>query len=240
MPGSDKILEPITQKAVAARYMLYLQEFGDSVSGYVEKKDLNFEFNVDSLDSESLIVKCRPCSFFEGIGEKFDLLTLTEPKDLTVRFSFAVDDVQFFISGTIHQVQGPQFSLKIQLPIHKLQRRDSFRIKIDNKDENTSLTIPREGKFEVFNISASGIGILAPIEKTKVFPEGIVHKKAELKFAGATFLVDLEIANIALDKKEKGSELKIGFRFVNPPKNLEQLIAKEAYLHSQKTWKRWL
>lgn len=193
-----------------------------------------------SLESESLLLKCRIDNLFEKVGDKFDLHNLIDTNNLEVRFSFAVDDVQFFISSNVHLVKENHFFLKVNLPAHKLQRRDSFRIKIDEKDGNTSLTIPREGKFEVFNISASGIGIYSPVEKTKIFPEGIVHKKTELKFAGATFLVDLEIANIELDKKHESKLIKVGFRFVNPPKNLEQLIAKEAYLHSQKTWKRWL
>jgi hypothetical protein len=43
-----------------------------------------------------------------------------------------------------------------------------------------------------------------------------------------------------LNHSKDGLKVKVGLRFKGLPASTEQMIAREAYLHTHKIWSRWL
>jgi hypothetical protein len=60
-----------------------------------------------------------------------------------------------------------------------------------------------------------------------------------MTFLGKEIKVDLEVKNV-LPADKSGVKWKVGFRFKGLPGAIEQMIAREAYLHTHKIWSRFL
>jgi c-di-GMP-binding flagellar brake protein YcgR len=233
MPSKEKDLDPVTDLKMVQRYLQYGVEFRELVSCRLEDTDATFDAYVVSVDVKSLSID------MEITEESFAKLTpaALDQGQTHIRLSYSVNEATFFVHGKIQRRMTRRLVVQADMPMYKLQRREALRIKVTDS-HGATVRLGRDS-FPVFDISAGGLSIVIPLSGEKNFKKGLTFPKSTLNFLGKTFQVDLETKNLLTHGKD-GLKVKVGFHFVGLPAAVEQIIAREAYLHTHKIWSRWL
>jgi hypothetical protein len=147
-----------------------------------------------------------------------------------------VSEVLIFVHARALARSGRRLSAALDLPMFKLQRREALRMRVQAEHEASALIgghalLPHD-------ISATGLSVLIPLDLENDFPRHRLIKGCEIRFAGRTLHVNLEVTSMI--RAREGGKWKVGFRFRGLPANEEQAIAKIAYLHGHKVWSRWV
>jgi len=236
MPVKDSDLQPVTDLKMVQRYLKYGLEFHEILSCVLEEGGLRFEAQLCSIDEPTLTLELE---INEESFAKFDSNSLgsIDQAQGGVRFSYSVNEATFYVHGKIQRRHSRRVALRADMPMYKLQRRDSLRIKVLESHRASvklgSSTLP------LFDISAGGISVVVPIAQEKIYRQQQAFPGSVLHFVDKEFKVDLEVKNVLSHSKE-GLRVKVGFRFKALPAAIEQLIAREAYLQTHKIWSRWL
>jgi hypothetical protein len=236
MPVKESDLEPVTDLKMVQRYLKYGLEFHEAVSCILDDGGLRFEAQLFSVEDSTLTLELE---IDQEPFAKLDSnqLGVVDQPQAGVRISYSVNEATFFVHGKIQRRTGKRISIKADMPMYKLQRRESLRIKVMESHKASvklgSTTLP------LFDISAGGISVVIPFDQEKTYKQKQAFPASVLYFVGKEFKVDLEVKNV-LGHSKDGQKIKVGFKFKALPASIEQLIAREAYLHTAKIWSRWL
>lgn len=236
MPAKDKEdLEPVSDLNMAHRYLKYGLEFHEIISCYNEAANLRFQAEIKGLNPDlQLELEISESSFAKL---DYEMLAALDRPQAPLRMSYSVNDATFFAQTTIQERRSRQLSVKVEMPMHKLQRRESLRIKVLESHQASvklgPITLP------LYDISAGGISVVVGPRDEDTYKKLQSFPRSLLKFLGQEIKVDLEVKNVLAVGKD-GNSWKVGFRFLNLPPMFEQIITREAYLHSHKIWARWL
>lgn len=236
MPVKESDLEPVTDLKMVQRYLKYGLEFHETLACVLEDGGIRFEAQLLSIDDSTLTLELE---IYEEAFANLDsnhLGAIDQPQ-AGVRLSYSVNEATFYVHGKIQHRTSRRLALKADMPMYKLQRRESLRIKVLESHKASvklgTVTLP------LFDISAGGISVVIPIDQEKTYKNQQAFPGSVLYFVGKEFKVDLEVKNVLSHSKD-GLKVKVGFRFKALPASIEQLIAREAYLHTHKIWSRWL
>lgn len=236
MPIKENDLQPVADLKTVQRYLRYGLEFHEPVSCALDENELRFEAVLISIDDPTLMLDLEISVESFAKLDSNHLGAIDQPQ-AGVKISYSVNEATFFVHGTIQRRSTRRLSLKADMPMYKLQRRDSLRIKVMESHKASvklgSITLP------LFDISASGLSVVVGIAEEKTYKGKQAFPGTTLSFVGKEFKVDLEVKNVLAHSKD-GTKVKVGFRFKALPAAIEQLIAREAYLHTHKIWSRWL
>jgi c-di-GMP-binding flagellar brake protein YcgR len=237
MPELPKDLEPVSDLKMIQRYLKYGIEFHEPASCLLAEGKLNFEAQLKSMDEKNLVVD------LDLTEDSFKTLSLEQLKQLEIpqgeiRISYSVNEATFFLHGRIQGRQANRIVVKASLPMYKLQRREALRIKV-MENHKAYVVLGQDLKMPLFDISAGGVSFLVTLEKSGEYKKGQLFSNSTLSFIGKEIKVNLEVQNILQHGKE-GMKFKVGLKFKGLPASVEQMIAKEAYLHTHKIWSRWL
>ncbi len=236
MPTKDKDLEPVSDLNMVRRYLQYGLEFHEIVSCYIEDVNLHFDAAFNSIDPDKLVLD------LEISNEHFTSLNSSQFAAIDrlqgeIRLSYSVNEATFFAHTKFQGRNANRIVVKADMPMYKLQRREAMRIRVMESHKATiklgSVTLP------LFDISATGLSIVVNIDEVKNYEKQQMFTKSILSFLGKDIQVDLQVQNV-LGASKDGLKWKIGFRFKALPASVEQMIAREAYLHSHKIWGRWI
>ena len=236
MPVKESDLEPVADLKMVQRYLKYGLEFHELVTCVLEDGGLRFEAQLHAVEDATLLLELE---IEEDALAKLDSnqLSSVDQPQAGVRISYSVNEATFFVHGKIQRRSGRRLSLQADMPMYKLQRRESLRIKVLESHKASvklgTITLP------LFDISAGGISVVVPIDQEKTYKQKQAFPASVLYFVGKEFKVDLEVKNV-LGHTKDGLKVKVGFKFKALPASIEQLIAREAYLHTAKIWSRWL
>jgi c-di-GMP-binding flagellar brake protein YcgR len=235
MPAKDD-LEPVNDLKMAQRYLQYGVEFREPISCYVEDAGLRFDAYLQSVDTEKLLLELETT---EESFQKLDsnhLAAVDRPQG-DLRLSYSVNEATFFVHGQVQGRSQRRIVVKASMPMYKLQRREALRIKVLDSHK---ATVQLGGVVHsLFDISAGGLSIVVKLLDEKDFRKQQAFPNSLLRFLGKEIRVDLEVKNVLTHSKD-GQKVKVGFRFKNLAPSVEQVIAREAYLHTHKIWSRWL
>jgi hypothetical protein len=236
MPVKESDLEPVTDLKMVQRYLKYGLEFHEAVTCILEDGGLRFDGQLHAIDDATLTLELE---IDEDAFAKLDSnqLGFVDQPQAGVRISYSVNEATFFVHGKIQRRTGRRISLRADMPMYKLQRRESLRIKVMESHKASiklgAVTLP------LFDISAGGVSVVVPIDQESIYKQKQAFPGCTLYFVGKEFKVDLEVKNV-LGHTKDGLKVKVGFKFKALPASIEQLIAREAYLHTAKIWSRWL
>jgi c-di-GMP-binding flagellar brake protein YcgR len=237
MPKEKDNLEPVTDLKMVERYLQYGMEFRETVSCYIEEAELKFETTIKSVDAKKLFLEMEFTEeSFAQLGTA-GLEAIDRPQG-PVRFSYSVNEASFFVQTKFQFRQANRIVLKAEMPMFKLQRRESLRIKV-LESHKAALKLAGKTVTPLFDISAGGLSFVVNLMDQKDYKKGQMFPNATLTFLGKEIKVNLEVKNILAHSKD-GLKWKIGLRFRELPASVEQVIAREAYLHSHKIWSRLL
>ncbi len=236
MPKDKDHLEPVTDLKMVQRYLKYGLEFRELVSCLIDDTGVRLEGRIKSVDADKLLIELELTDeCFTRLGSD-GLAAIDQPKG-SVRLSYSVNEATFFIQTKFQFRQVSRIALKAEMPMYKLQRREALRIKLTDPKATIKLT---NGKvMPLFDISAGGLSVEVTLEEQKEYAKGQAFPDSTLSFLGKEIKVNLEVQNI-LGHSKDGLRWKIGLKFKALPGSVEQMIAREAYLHTQKIWGRWL
>lgn len=236
MPKEKDHLEPVTDLKMVQRYLKYGLEFHETLSCLIEEAGVRFDATLKYVDLDKMLLEA------DISNETFALLTpealqAIDLRDKDIRVSYSVNEATFFIQAKINHRMAKRLVLKAQMPMYKLQRREALRIKLSDPKATIKLTgLP---VMPLFDISAGGLSLLVSLEEQSTYSKGQLFPGSTLAFIGKEFKVNLEVKNV-LGHSKDGLKWKIGLSFKALPASVEQMIAREAYLHTQKIWSRWL
>lgn len=237
MPAGKRTdLEPVKDEQIISRYFRYAAEFSETVSCFVEDLNLRFdtiarEFHKDKNEFQLDITD----NSFKAMSN-YELVAVGKEATL-IRLSFSVGDVLYFAGSRTVKRFNRSLYVEIEHPIYKLQRRNAMRIK-PMVSHGAKVNIEAL-HFDVFDISASGLSVIIPKELEVIFPKGRILRSM-LSFSNSECKVGLEVTSMTRLKKDDEKNWKIGFKFKNIPSQTEQMIAREAYLHTHKIWGKWI
>lgn len=235
MPNKDKDLEPVSDLKTVHRYLRYGIEFHEQVSCYIESADLSFTAELRAADKDSFLIELDiEAESFAQLN--YVSLGVIDQPQTAVRLSYSVNEATFFVQARVQERKVRKLTVKAELPMYKLQRRESMRIKV-LESHQASIQLGKE-VHPVFDIGAGGLSIVVGAAQASQFPKQQIFP-AQLKFIGNEIKVNLEVKNVLKFGKDD-LKIKIGFRFRGLPAAFEQLIVREAYLHTHKIWSRWL
>lgn len=236
MPTKEKDLQPVTDLKMVQRYLRYGLEFHEVVNCFVDDVNLRFDASIKSIDMDKLTIEMEIDK--DDFGKiPYDTLSAVDRPQSAIRLSYSVNEATFFIHAKMQGRSASRIVVKAEMPMFKLQRREAMRIKVLDSHKATIKLGPEI--FSIHDISAGGISIVIGIDAEKNYPKGKSFPASHLKFLGQEIKVDLEVKNI-LPMGKDGLKWKVGFRFRALPATFEQLIVREAYLHTHKIWSRWL
>lgn len=236
MPAKDKDLQPVDDLKMVQRYLKYGLEFHEIVSCYIEDVDLRFDASIKSVDMAKLIIE-MDIDKDDFAKLPYDTLSAVDRPQSAIRLSYSVNEATFFIHAKMQGRSARRIVVKAEMPMYKLQRREAMRIKVLDSHKATIKLGPEI--LPIFDISAGGICIVIGLDEEKNYQKGKTYPGSHLKFLGQEIKVDLEVKNL-LPMGKDGLKWKVGFRFKALPATFEQLIVREAYLHTHKIWSRWL
>jgi len=236
MPAPNKDLEPVTDLKVAERYLRYGLEFRQIVTCYIEDVGLRFEATLENVDPKTLVLHLDLSKEWYAKLLRGGITSVDRPNG-EIRLSYSVNEATLFAHTKFQGRTQKRLIVKAEMPMYKLQRRDALRFKV-TKAHNGSLVIG-ENEFLLNDISATGLSILAEVEHEEAFKNQPLYPKVKMKFLGSTHEVNLELRSVLPFGKD-GKKVKVGFRFRGLTTQIEQMIAREAYLVSSKIWSRWL
>lgn len=235
MPAKEKDLEHVKDRKIANRYLKYLLDLNEPVSCLIEELHLRFETYAKAYDADSgeIVLEFSQRSL-DSLSDS-DIAAIDGTTNV-FRLSFEVGDVLYFAAGKLLKRNYHTLTLKLEFPLYKLQRRDALRIKVL---EEHNATVNLDGEVYVLHdISATGMSLVVPLFKEERFANKKFFKGAALRFASLNLTLDLEV--VSSSRMKKGDMQKIGFKFHGLPPSADQMIAKEAYLHTHKIWSRWI
>ncbi len=237
MPDKSKDLEPVSDLKMIQRYLKYGVEFRELATCLVEDIGFQFDAYLKIADEKNLHIELEITdeNFRSVTPEK--LASLDRPQG-DIRFSYSVNEATFFVHGRIQGRRNNRLRIAASMPMYKLQRREALRIKVMDS-HNASIQLGPDLKHSLFDISAGGISVIVSLEKQADYKKDMNFPNSTLHFLGKEIKVNLMVQNILQHGKD-GLKWKIGFKFVGLPASVEQMIAKEAYLHTHKIWSRWL
>lgn len=235
MPAQDKDLEHVKDRKIANRYLQYLLDLNESVSCFIEEVQLRFEAYAKAFDPKTgeLVLELSQKSVNSLSDAEIGSIDKTAH---ILRLSFEVGDVLYFAAARLLKRNYHTLTLILEFPLYKLQRRNALRIKV-LEEHNASVTLEGE-TYPIHDISATGMSVLVPLFKEELFLKRKLIQGVTFKFASLHLLVDLEL--VSSSKLKRGDLQKIGFKFHGLPPSADQMIAKEAYLHTHKIWSRWI
>ena len=227
-------LEPIESSATAARYLQYSVEFNLPLTLHLGESETSFEAKAASFDPGTFTL------VVEIIDEEFHALVKTNSdqkfSEQKIRISFSLDEIVFFAKSFLTGHKLSHYALGISPPIYKLQRRETLRIRITDEFK-ASVTILGK-KWPLADLSVGGLGFFVPVFEQDQFPVGFDFPKSSLEFLGKSFPVVIRVMSAVLVRQNKLVRIKVGMQFLNLPPSVEQVIAKEAYVYSQKLWSK--
>jgi hypothetical protein len=236
MPNKEKDLEPVSDLRMVQRYLRYGLEFHEIVSCLAEDETLPFEAEFSSLDLDKLLLELAISKESFATLDSNRLSVIDRPRT-GLRLSFSVNEATFFAQTLVQGRDARKLVVRAEMPMYKLQRRESMRIKVlESHGATIKLGL---AEYPLFDISAGGLSIMVRLDQEKEFSKQHLFPGCTLAFLGKKLKVDLEVKNVLCASKD-GLKWKVGFRFKALPPAVEQLIAREAYLHSHKIWSRWL
>lgn len=236
MPAKDKDLEPVSDPKMVQRYLRYGLEFHEVISCYIELADLRFESTFKTVDPANLTLELEIAEDSFAKLTPQQLSAIDSPQS-PIRLSYSVNEATFFIQARVQSRSARRLVIRAEMPMYKLQRREALRIKVMESHKATVKLGPNI--LPLYDISAGGISIVVSLDEEKAYKKGQLFPGSVLSFVGKEIKVDLEVKNILSNSKD-GLRWKVGFRFKSLPSHFEQMIAREAYLHSHKIWSRWL
>ena len=236
MPIKDKDLEPVTDLKMVQRYLKYGVEFHETVSCFIEESDLRFDAYLKSVDEAKLVLEMEVTEDAFAKLDSNHLSAIDQPQ-APVRLSYSVNEATFFMHAKFQGRISRRLVAKADMPMYKLQRREALRIKVMDSHKATiklgAVTLP------IFDISAGGLSVVVELDQEKSYKKQQFFSGGILNFLGKEFKVDVEVKNV-LNHSKDGMKVKVGLRFKGLPASIEQMIAREAYLHTHKIWSRWL
>lgn len=234
--GKRNDLEPVKDEKIIHRYFRYASEFSETISCFVEHLNLRFDAQAQSFkeDTNQFSIEITPESYQQMSNHE---LIVVGREYSMIRLSFSVGDVLYFAGSKTVKRFNRSLVVEVEHPIFKLQRRNALRIKpVDSHGAKVDI----EGAlFDVYDISATGMSVIIPKDLEVIFPKGKILKSM-LTFTNSECKVGLEVTSMSRLRKDDDKSWKIGFKFKSLPTNTEQMIAREAYLHTHKIWGRWL
>lgn len=236
MPKKDSELEPVNDLKMVQRYLRYGVELRELVCCALEESDVRFEALIQSADGDRLALELE---ITEESFAKLDAISLNEidQPQVPVRLSYSVNEATFFVHAKLQGRTTRRIVVKADMPMFKLQRRDALRIKVV---ESHKATIKLGAKtLPLFDISAGGLSVVVPAAEENAYRGRRAYPDCALTFLDKQFKVTLEVKNVLAHGKD-GKTVKVGFRFVALPASVEQVIVREAYLHTHKIWSRWI
>jgi hypothetical protein len=237
LPKDLDHLEPVADLSMVQRYLRYGLEFHEIVSCYIEDANLRFDTSMKNVDPEKLFIEM---DVTEESWDKFtpEALAAIDRPTAGIRLSYSVNEATFFIQTKFMFRQANRITVKAEMPMYKLQRREALRIKV-LLEHKATLKLGQQPVMPVYDISAGGLSVVVTLEEQKEYQKGQLFPGATLAFQGKDIKVNLEVKNI-LGHSKDGLKWKIGLSFKNLPASVEQMIAREAYLQTAKIWRRWL
>lgn len=237
MADKPKDLEPVSDLSMIQRYLKYGIEFHEIASCLLEDGGVKFEARLKTVDEKKLLIDV------DITDETFKALTLDQLKEVDVpqgniRLSYSVNEATFFVHGRVQGRQANRLVIKASMPMYKLQRREALRIKVMDSHK-ASVKLGPDLTMPLFDISAGGVSVVVSLEKSTDYKKGMLFPNSTLTFLGKEIKVNLEVQNI-LQAGKDSLKFKVGFKFKGLPASVEQMIAREAYLHTHKIWSRWL
>lgn len=237
MPDKPKDLEPVSDLKMIQRYLKYGVEFREVATCLVEDTGFKFDAFLKSANEKTLLVEVEiEQAAFKAISAA-DLAGLDKPQG-DIRISYSVNEATFFVHGRIQSRSQNRVRITASMPMYKLQRREALRIKVMESHKAT-IKLGPDLVLPLFDISAGGVSIVVNLDQSANYKKGMLFPSCSLTFLGKVIPVNLEVQNI-LQAGKDGLKFKVGFRFKSLPASVEQMIAREAYLHTHKIWSRWL
>jgi len=237
MPKEEDHLEPVTDLKMVQRYLKYGLEFREIVSCYIEDANVRFDASIKSIDAEKLFLEVDIAEESFKKMSPTGLEAIDRPQS-GIRLSYSVNEASFFMQTKFQFRQANRIVVKAEMPMYKLQRREALRIKVLEAHKAT-LKLATKAMIPLFDISAGGLSIVVSLEEQTEYKKGQLFPNSTLSFLGKDIKVNLEVKNV-LGHSKDGLKWKIGLRFKALPASVEQMIAREAYLHTHKIWSRWL
>lgn len=237
MPEKNKDLEPVSDLKMIQRYLKYGVEFHEVATCLIEDVDFKFDAHLKSADEKKLLIELEIVEdAFKAITPQ-SLASLDRPQG-DIRFSYSVNEATFFVHGRIQGRQNNRLRITASMPMYKLQRREALRIKV-MESHKASIKLAPDLTMPLFDISAGGISVIVGLEKQGEYKKDMAFPNSTLSFLGKEIKVNLVVQNVLQHGKD-GLKWKVGLKFKALPASVEQMIAKEAYLHTHKIWSRWL
>jgi hypothetical protein len=227
--------EPLTDTSVIARYLQYSSDSLETISFYSPEENLRFAGLAKKINSADLSMNIEIDS--PSLRDYDMFKSAAELKRVqSVRLQFSINETYFFATAEIIDVKYTVLTVRVQPPIFKLQRRDAVRVKVG---PSFHCTLQMGSQiYTPYDLSASGLCLIVPPENRLFFRLNDIISAAEFSFKEKAAKVDLEVKSILPQKKN--NHLKIGLRFLKMASGMEQEIAREAYLYTQKIWSRWI
>ncbi|HEY8278779.1 MAG TPA: PilZ domain-containing protein [Bdellovibrionota bacterium] len=236
MPTKDKDLEPVNDLKMVQRYLRYGLEFHELVSCYIEDSNLRFDAFIKAVDIDKLALDMEITDECFAKLDSNQISAIDRPQS-EIRLSYSVNEATFFVHAKFQRRNIRNMAVKADMPMYKLQRREALRIKVMASHKATVRLGPTV--FPLFDISAGGLSVVVGINEEKDFKKQQLFPGSMMTFLGKEIKVDLEVKNV-LPADKSGVKWKVGFRFKGLPGAIEQMIAREAYLHTHKIWSRFL
>ncbi|MCO5143758.1 MAG: PilZ domain-containing protein [Oligoflexia bacterium] len=170
---------------------------------------------------------------FSNLSE--DLRKSINSQGIDIKGSFSVNEILFVFHANLLVLKGNSLRLLYHTPFYRIQRRASLRYKIP-KAEKVEIEISGQ-LFSLFDLSASGFSIVGKEAELLLIEKNQTFKKCKFKFHEKECFVDVKAMSRFFQENKM---MKIGFKFLNLNSEFDRLIARAAYLHSQKFWSRWI
>ena len=226
--------ERLEDKSVIGRYLRYIIESSEAVAFFHPEENIRVKGLAKRADAVALTVEVE---LDEASTDLTRLKEAFEKKRADqLRIQFALNEAYFFANSELISIYERRLSLRLLLPIFKLQRRDAVRVKVSDSFP-CKLKLGNESYIPT-DLSATGLSLTVPADKQPLFKPRDILMAAELTFQNKTVEVDLEVKSVETQKKT--NKIKVGIRFLKLANTMEQEIAREAYLYTQKIWSRWI
>ena len=174
---------------VAERYLRYGLEFRQIVTCYIEDAGLRFEATLENVDPKTLVLHLDLSKEWYAKLLRSGISSIDRPNG-EIRLSYSVNEATLFAHTKMQGRTQKRMIVKAEMPMYKLQRREALRFKA-TKVHNGTLDL-LEHEFPIFDISATGISVIAEIEHEEAFKNQALWPKVKMKFLGSTNIVNLE------------------------------------------------
>lgn len=243
MALSIKDLDPIDDPKIIQRYLQYTIDLHEEILCLVKESNLSFKTRLAAAPNTALeLVLSAPTDI---ISSASFLKLINETTDRQINISFKAQDSLFVGRCNFKLAQPKQITVRLLAPLYKLQRRQNQRFK-PSTETPCFLRLPedlhpmRKLKLTLNDVSASGFSIHANQLEAEFFSLGKQFGALTFVFCNQSFAIDVRVASQIQRQAPKSQDAawRIGFKFLKPPTKLEQLLAKEAYVYTQRIFAR--